>query len=41
MERHGGTSLQVEGRDVEDLRGCIMQAWDELDQRIVDKAVGV
>ena len=28
------------GREVEDLRGCILQAWDELDQRIIDKAVG-
>ena len=27
-------------RDVEDLRGCILQAWDERDQRIIDKAVG-
>ena len=29
-------------RDVEDLRGRILQAWDELDQRIIviDKAVG-
>ena len=27
-------------RDVEDLRRCILQAWDELDQRIIDKAVG-
>ena len=29
-------------RHVEDLRGrtCILQAWDELDQRIIDKAVG-
>ena len=27
-------------RDVEDLRGHILQAWDELDQRIIDKAVG-
>ena len=27
-------------RDVEDLRGCILQAWDGLDQRIIDKAVG-
>ena len=27
-------------RDVEDLRGCTLQAWDELDQRIIDKAVG-
>ena len=26
--------------DVEDLRGRILQAWDELDQRIIDKAVG-
>ena len=27
-------------RDVEDLRGRILQVWDELDQRIIDKAVG-
>ena len=27
-------------RDVEDLRGRNFQAWDELDQRIIDKAVG-
>ena len=27
-------------RYVEDLRGRILQAWDELDQRIIDKAVG-
>ena len=27
-------------RDVEDLRGRILQAWDELDQRIIDKVVG-
>ena len=41
MERHGGKSLQVEGpRCGEDLRGRILQAWDELDQRIIDKAVG-
>ena len=40
MERHGGTSLQVKVIDVEDLRGRILQAWDELDQRIIDKAVG-
>ena len=26
-------------RDVEDLRGRILQAWDELDQCIIDKAV--
>ena len=26
--------------DVEDLRGRIMQACDELEQRIIDKAVG-
>ena len=26
-------------RDVEDLRGCILQAWDELDQRLTE-AVG-
>ena len=25
---------------MEDLRGRILQAWDELDQRIIDKAVG-
>ena len=27
-------------RDVEDLRGRILQAWDELDQGIIDKKVG-
>ena len=27
-------------RYVEDLLGRILQAWDELDQRIIDKAVG-
>ena len=27
-------------RDVEDLRGCVLPAWDELDQCIIDKAVG-
>ena len=27
-------------RHVEDLRGRILQAWDGLDQRIIDKAVG-
>jgi hypothetical protein len=27
-------------RDVEDLRGRILKAWEELDQRIIDKAVG-
>ena len=26
--------------DVEDLRGRILQAWDELDQCIIGKAVG-
>ena len=25
---------------MEDLRGRILQAWDELDQRIIDKAFG-
>ena len=27
-------------RDVKDLRGRILQAWDELDQGIIDKKVG-
>ena len=27
-------------RDVKDLRGRVLQAWNELDQRIIDKAVG-
>ena len=31
-------NLQVQ--DVEDLHGRILEAWEELDQRIIDKAVG-
>ena len=26
-------------RDIEDLRQRIMQAWDELDQRVIDSSV--
>ena len=36
---HAGNGYITKVRDVEDLRKRIMQAWNDLDQRIIDSAV--
>ena len=40
MERHEERSLKVEGPRCGRSAWSILQAWDELDQCIIDKAVG-
>jgi len=35
-----GARYKTKIRDVHELRDCIVDEWDKLDQRIIDKVVG-